>query len=357
MLETPLYPILTERRLVSPIWGGQRLSRWFHIPEPRPARVGETWQVYDTNIIRNGAFAGQTLADITHLYGEQLVGSRSIVRYGYDFPLLAKFIDANDCLSIQVHPDDTYAHRYEAATGFHGKTEAWYVLDAAPDADIICGLAQPTCREEFAALVQAETLEPLLQRIPVRAGDVIFVPAGTLHAINAGIVLFEIQQKSDLTYRVYDYGRRDASTGQLRPLHLEKALEVMDFTSVPRSKLTPLPLHPDTCDLLVACTYFALERWNVRSGYDLATDPGSVEIFTVIAGQGCLTWPDGEITLIHGDSVVLPASLGSYTLQNNDEKVPWQLLRAYVPDITKDLLEPLHALGYDDARITQTVII
>lgn len=357
MPEIPLYPILTERRLVNPIWGGQRLAAWLHLPEPYPPRLGETWQVYDTNVIRNGTLAGQTLSAVTQRYGEQLVGSRNIARYGADFPLLAKFIDANDCLSIQVHPDDTYAHSYENSTGFHGKTEAWYILDAAPGADIICGLTHPTCREEFVASVEAKTLEPLLQRIPVRAGDVIFVPAGTLHAINAGIVLFEIQQKSDLTYRVYDYGRRDAATGQLRPLHLEKALDVLNFAPAPRSKLIPLTLEPDVRLLLAACSYFALEHWNVRTGYDLTTDPGSLEIFTVIRGQGQLTWSGGDIALMRGESVVLPATLGNYTLSNSDEQAEWQLLRAYVPDLVKDLFEPLYDMGYDEARVAQTVIL
>lgn len=354
-MTSTLYPLLTERRIVSPIWGGQRLAEWLELPEPRPTQLGETWQVFDTNVILNGPLAGQTLAQVTQQYGAQLVGTRTLERYGADFPLLAKFIDANDKLSVQVHPDDAYAHSREAATGFHGKTEAWYILDAVPGADIIYGLERPSSRAEFAAAVQADALEPLLHRIPVSAGDVIFVPAGTLHAINAGIVLFEIQQKSDLTYRVYDYGRRDARTGQSRELHLDKALDVSEFGPPPRSKMSPLPLEPDGRVLLVACPYFALERWMFIDQRTLITDPGSFEILTVIDGQAALTWPGGEVTLKRGDSVVLPAALGSFTLHNQHDERALQVLRVYVPDLERDLIAPLREQGVDDARIAQVI--
>jgi mannose-6-phosphate isomerase len=357
--DATLYPLLTERRIVEPIWGGARLAAWLDLPEPRPQKLGETWQVYDANPICNGPLAGRTLAEATRIYGAALVGTRTIACYGPDFPLLAKFIDANDKLSIQVHPDDAYAHRHEATTGFHGKTEAWYILDAAPGADIIYGLARPTSREEFAAAVQHTDVESLLRRVPVQAGDVVFVPAGTLHAINAGIVLFEIQQKSDLTYRVYDYGRRDARTGQTRELHLAKALDVIDYNPAPRSTLTPLPLEQDdTRLLLVACPYFALERWTLRGERKLATDPGSFEILTVIAGTFNLGWAGEIVHLRRGDSVVLPAALGAYTLCVAAENgADCQILRAYVPDLKGGLIPSLRAQGSAEERIAQVVSV
>src|SRR5215210_537121 len=151
MTEIALYPLLTERRLVQPIWGGTQLADWLALPEPHPERLGESWQVYDANPILNGPLAGRTLAQVTQQYGAALVGTRTIARYGADFPLLAKFIDAVDRLSIQVHPDDAYAHRHEAATGFHGKTEAWYILSATPGANVIYGLERPSNRNEFVA--------------------------------------------------------------------------------------------------------------------------------------------------------------------------------------------------------------
>jgi mannose-6-phosphate isomerase len=338
-----LYPLLTERRIAQPIWGGDRLAAWLDMPAPRPARLGETWQVYDLNPVVNGPLAGRSLAELAREYGAELVGARSFARYGDDFPLLAKFIDAADRLSIQVHPGDDYAHTREIATGFHGKTEAWYILDAAAGADVVYGLGRPSDRAAFAAAVRDGIIEDLVQRVPVATGDVIFVPAGTIHAINAGIMLFEIQQKSDLTYRVYDYNRRDAKTGELRDLHLAKALEVSDFGPARYGKATALHLAPDR-DLLVACPYFALERWQV-AGAAAVPAQGSFEILTLIGGAGDLTWPDGQIALRKGESVVIPACQSGCALAGTAT-----LLRVYVPDL-ESLATDLRAVGHADELI------
>lgn len=347
-----LYPLLTERKLVEPIWGGRRLAAWLGLPEPRPASLGETWQVYDSNRVSNGPLAGHTLAELAQTLGADLVGTRTTARYGADLPLLAKFIDAADRLSIQVHPDDAYAHSREAHTGFHGKTEAWYILDAAPGADVTYGLSRPSDRAAFAAAVEGERLEGLMQRVPVAAGDVIFVPAGTLHAINAGIVLFEIQQKSDLTYRVYDYGRRDAKTGQPRELHLEKALDVSDFAPAPHGKIAPLALEPDGArDLLVACPYFALERWRLAGPRHAVTDPGSFEIITLIDGEAGLAWAGGQLVLRRGDSLLLPAGLGAWSIGPGGAAVA---LRAYVPDLAA-LAGEARAAGHAEARVAEVI--
>ncbi len=357
MTTETLYPLLTERRIVTPIWGGKRLAEWLHLPEPRPTQLGETWQVFDANVITNGALEGQTLAQVAQQYGTQLVGTRTIDRYGADFPLLAKFLDAGERLSIQVHPDDAYAHSHAPETGFHGKTEAWYILDAAPGASVIHGLKRPSNRAEFAQAVRDEALEPMLQRIPVKKGDVILVPAGTLHAIEAGIMLFEIQEKSDLTYRVYDYGRRDPKTGQPRTLHLEDALAVCRFGPSPTPKMTPLPLEPDVRTLLVACPFFALEHWNLRAARSFTIAPESFEILTVVAGEVTVSWDDGAVTLKCGESVVLPAALyGGCTIQNDPKMGPGQVLRAYVPDLERDLIVPLQERGFDNEQIAQVVI-
>jgi len=346
-----LSPIITERRLVEPIWGGQRLAAWLGLPEPRPARLGESWQVFDANRIIAGEGLGLTLAELTREHGAALVGTRTMARYGADFPLLAKFLDANDRLSIQVHPDDAYAHAHEAHSGFHGKTEAWYILEATPGATVTYGLSRPSDREEFAAAVRAGTVEVLMGSLPVAPGDVVFVPAGTLHAINAGIVLFEIQQKSDLTYRVYDYGRRDVQTGQLRELHLDRALDVSILAPAPHGKVAPLALAPGR-DLLIACPYFALERWGEQHGGHHATDPGTFEILTLIDGAADLRWDAGSLTLAHGDSVVLPASLGDWSLLPGANGVT--LLRVYVPDLPA-LAAEARAVGQAEARIAEAI--
>ncbi len=358
MSQLPLYPLMTERRIVQPLWGGTHLAAWLDLPEPHPERIGETWQVYDTNPILNGPLAGRTLAEVTQQYGAALVGSHAVEQYGADFPLLAKFIDAAAPLSIQVHPDDAYAHAHEATTGFHGKTEAWYILDAQPGASVVYGLERPIGRAEFGAAVADGTVEGLLHRIPVKAGDVVFVPAGTVHAIDAGTTLFEIQQKSDLTYRVYDYGRRDAKTGQPRELHIAKALDVSDLAPAPRTTLAPLPLSSERA-LLIACRSFTLERWRLDATYTAATNPGSFEILTLIGGAGTLRWADGSLPLRRGDSVVLPAALGGYALlpAPSSSTTGLEILRAYVPDLEQDILAPLHAKGVDAAQIAQNVVL
>lgn len=320
-----LPPITLERRLDSRIWGGSTLGPWLGLPAA-PPQLAESWQVYEHNRVTSGPNAGETLDDLASRYGAELVGTRSFSHYGAEFPLLAKFIDAADNLSVQVHPDDEYAHRVEAATGYHGKTEAWHILRAEPGAELIHGLQAPTDRATFAASVADGTLMRLLRHVSARAGDTFFVPAGTVHAINAGIMLFEIQQKSDLTYRVYDYDRRDAS-GKPRELHLARALDVIDYGESPPAKVTPRPLDGERT-LLVTCPYFAMERWVLGGPRASETDPATFEILTAIDGAASLTWGGGELALARGESVVLPASLGVYRLA---PRARVTLLRCYIP--------------------------
>ncbi|NJK78663.1 MAG: mannose-6-phosphate isomerase [Chloroflexaceae bacterium] len=335
MSSITLYPLLPKQQLVPRIWGGQHLASQCGgtLPTDDAVPIGECWLVYDTNPILNGEFAGQTLAEVTCQLGALLVGERAVARYGNDFPLLVKFLDAAERLSIQVHPDDDYAHLHEAHTGFHGKTEAWYILDARPDATIIYGLLEPCDRTTFANAVAGEECEQLLRYVPVQKGDTFLVPARTIHAINAGVMLYEIQQKSDLTYRVYDYGRRDPKTGQLRELHLDKALDVINFATVslpPRQEIT---LDDDGQRVqLITCDFFTLERWNITSTATWATDPATLEILTVVGGHARLEWEQSSIEMTWGASVVLPAALGTVRLVA--DRAPAQVLRAYIPEST-----------------------
>lgn len=336
-----LYPLKVSQQHITRIWGGQKLAAWLPANELCPADLGEIWLAFDTSTILNGPLCGQPLRDVVEHVGADLVGTRSFERYGADFPLLAKLIDACRDLSIQVHPDDSYAHTHEAATGYHGKTEAWYVLHAEPGAEMICGLNRACSRDEFTAAVQGEALDPMLNRIPVETGDTIFVPAGMLHAIGAGIVLYEIQEKSDLTYRVYDYGRVDPRTGQTRQLHLDKALDVLHYGPPIGPRVLPLELD-DEVQLLVTCSYFGLEKLTLRGRRFEQTSPNSLELLTVVAGQGCLYWEGGCLSLSHGETVVLPATLGTYELQAVREQTdpalpPLTMLRAYIPDPITDL--------------------
>ncbi len=353
------YPLLVERKYVYRMWGGQRILQWLDLP-PSDSPIGETWEVYETNPIRNGRLAGQSLAEAADHCGAELVGTRAIARYGPDFPLLVKFIDANDRLSIQVHPDDVYAHEHEAHTGFYGKTEAWYILDAQPGANVIHGLREEMGRDAFAQAVRTNSLEPLVRHISVEQGDAIFTPPGTLHAINEGLLLFEIQQKSDITYRVYDYGRRDPSTGTQRDLHLEQALDVLNYAPAPTPKTEPIILEGESADcssantrvLLFACRHFTLERWHFVQPKPCSTRPETMELYTVIKGDVVLSWAGEILPLTAGDTVIVPAALGAHTLIPQPSTC---LLRAFIPDVEDDIRAPLKAKGFSDDRIARVL--
>lgn len=322
---TKLLPVKLQRKLDSRIWGGSSLGAWLAL-DSAPDKLAESWQVYDGNRVIDGPFAGKSLAELAKQFGAEFVGTRTFERYGADFPLLAKFIDAADDLSVQVHPNDEYAHTVEAHTGFHGKTEAWYILRAEPGAHLIHGLVAQSSREDFAQAVANGTLSQVLRKVAVKPGDTVFVPAGLVHAISGGIMLFEIQQKSDLTYRVYDYDRRD-DQGNLRELHLERALDVIDYRQGDDPYSKPHVLDAQRT-LLVQCPYFAMEHWKLVQPHAASTTPSSFIILTAIAGQASLKTEEAHYTLSQGESIVLPASLGAYQLAPEQQA---ELLVCYVP--------------------------
>ena len=325
MSNQPLYPLELDRYLSARLWGGDRLRTFLDLSEPAGDEpLGEAWSVYSGNRVLNGPLQGKTLAELSAEFGAALVGTVAAGRYGDRFPLLAKFIDADDEVSIQVHPDDAYARKHESDSGFLGKSEAWLVLNAEPDARIIWGFKDAMTAGEVARAAQEERLEPHLNFVPVRAGDVIYNPAGTVHAIGAGIFLYEIQQASDLTYRLYDYGRKDSS-GRPRDLHLDKALAVADLTPGEHALVTPKPLGDGRTELLKT-EHFATERWEVSGDLAAATDDSSADLLSALSGTLTVRSGDTEVTLAQGGSCVVPAALGAYTVSGEGV-----LLRSYVP--------------------------
>lgn len=354
MTEAHIYPLQVERKFVYRMWGRQRIAQWLDLPEPHQPNIGETWEVYDENIICNGSLAGQTLAQATQQLSTKLIGTRAFARYGIDFPLLIKFIDANDKLSIQVHPNDEYAHAYESHTGFHGKAEAWYILDAKPDANIIYGLKEAMSREQFAAAIAANNLEWYVQHVPLTNGDIIYTPPGTLHAINDGLLIYEVQQKSDLTYRVYDYGRRDPSTGETRTLHLDKALDLLSYKPPEQQKVVPIPLDVDReRTLMLATLHFVLEHWNLTTERHISPTLATMEIITCIRGAGKMTWEGIDYPFSMGDSIILPASLSKVALLPITQ--PCEILRAFIPDLYGETIPMLQGRGCTCEQIAQVV--
>ena len=313
------------RRYESRLWGGTRMADWLGVSDAPPA-FAESWQVYNDNQVCTGPFIGRTLREMVAECGARLVGARSYARYGDDFPLLAKFIDAGQALSVQVHPDDAYAHTHEAHTGFHGKTEAWYIIAAEAGSDVIHGLTTPLTTDAYAHAIADGTLEAHLRHVAIRAGDTIDVPAGTIHAINAGVFLFEIQQTSDLTYRVYDYLRRD-DQGNMRTLHIPQAIAVSDLGHAIPARTTPITRSAGV-EELVRSEFFVMERISAQHESHWERPADSFQILTLIDGQCRLRDSHGEHALQRGDSIIIPADSTGYTITSLPSAT-W--LRCWVP--------------------------
>jgi mannose-6-phosphate isomerase len=335
MSDQPIYPLTFEPALRDYIWGGRNLETLYGRELP-PGIVAESWEIsgHPTALTRvdAGPLAGLTLPQVQERLGTALVGARSqwATQRG-KFPLLVKLLDANRSLSVQVHPADDYALAHEE--GELGKTEMWYVLHAKPGAKLIYGLARETTRDEFRAALHEGTLGDLLHYLPVRPGDTIFVPTGTLHALLEGIVVTEIQQNSDTTYRVYDWGRVGAD-GRPRPLHIDKALDVIDFGQVRPQASTPTVVAegPGFRQAeLARCRYFAVQEIVLDAGaaYRGRCDGTTFEIWGCVAGQADVGWAGEPLPLAAVRYVLLPAALGDFTIQ---ARGPATLLRAFAPE-------------------------
>ncbi len=315
-----IYPLRLELRYSRRVWGGDRLPELLALPatEPGSDPVGEGWLVYAENRVLNGRFAGRSLQGVADVLGARLLGSVSAARYGDQVPLLAKLIDAADRLSVQVHPGDAFARTHESATGYLGKSEAWYVLEAAPDAHVLWGFRQDVDARHVRDAVLDGSLPELMNRVPVVPGDVIYNPAGTVHAIGKGILLFEIQQSSDLTYRLFDYQRHDGA-GRQRELHVDRALQVATLTGGDRARSVPSPLAGGWRRLL-GCEHFVMDAVGLDGvACDAETDPDSLQIVVLTRGEATLRWAGGEERLRRGGAVVLPAALGRYRIAGEGE--------------------------------------
>lgn len=293
------------------IWGGERLAREYGKGAPGE-KIAESWELTDRsdgiNIIRGGKFDGMPLS-------EYLAAHKEAVSADWDgerFPLLIKLIDAEADLSIQVHPDDEYA---AAHTDDLGKTEMWYIVDAAPDAKIIYGLKKRYTTEELRTAIEAGTLEELMNYISVKKGETYFIPSGMVHAICRGILIAEIQQNSNITYRVYDYNRRGAD-GKLRELHVNDALSVIEKIPDPLAKCAKTdPEH----GVLAKCRYFTVSHFTDAFAM-AATDKSFVHLLC-LDGAAMLTWADGSVSVTKGESVFIPAGLGEFTVSSGADIV------------------------------------
>ena len=283
------------------LWGGNRLKTEFG-KQTELETVAESWEL---SVHPDGE---STLCDGTLLsqYITREMLGKNAQRFEY-FPILIKFIDAKTNLSVQVHPSDSYALENE---GEYGKTEMWYVLDATPDAFLYYGFKKDITKNEYKDAIQNNTLCDILNRVEVKKGDVFFIPAGTVHAIGGGCLICEIQQNSNTTYRVYDYNRRDKD-GNMRPLHIDKALEVSCLSESP--KLTPTRDDDDVT--LAECEYFTVRRLKIKDEKKLCITDKSFHSLIVTNGSGSI----GDMSFTKGDSIFIPACESEYTLSGDCE--------------------------------------
>lgn len=312
-------PFLLQPAIKNYLWGGNKLSEYGKPASDLP--VAESWELSahpdGPARVVTGALAGTSFLEFTKKYPQEWSKSAEA---GDPFPILVKFIDAKGSLSIQVHPDDKYALEVEKEPG---KTEMWVILEAQPGAFLYYGFEEEISRDEFRRRIDDGTLTEVLHKQPVAPGEAYFIPAGTIHAIGAGIVLAEVQQSSNSTYRVFDFGRRDKE-GNLRELHVEKALAVTDLT--PAKVAAPLPElpaeFPEGLSRLISCPYFVVDKL-VLSGSIEVTAEDDFIAYLVVAGEAVLRFGDvtesteskeeGELMVKKGDCLFVPTSSPKFT--------------------------------------------
>ena len=308
-------PFLIKPAIKDYIWGGTRLRDEFG-KESDTDRLAESWELSchpdGDSLIASGEYEGMTLSSFVSEHPET-VGK--FFRSEDTFPVLVKLIDAKDDLSVQVHPDDEYALSHE---GQYGKTEMWYVVDCEPGAELVYGFREEITADEFRSAIEDNTLMGKVNRVPVKQGDVFFIEPGTLHAIGKGILIAEIQQSSNVTYRVYDYGRL-GTDGKPRPLHIEKALEVTNTEPAdPSRPVYGMELDGVVTQLLADCRYFNVNRHRLIKELELCADSSSFVHVLMIGGSGGELIADNyKLPLTMGSSVFVPAGTGAFAIKGN----------------------------------------
>ena len=319
-----LYPFKFQPILKDKIWGGQKLQKILKKPTTS-AEAGESWEISDvqgdTSIVSNGTMAGTSLKSLMELHTTELLGHKNFQQFGTKFPLLIKFIDAKLALSVQLHPNDALA---KSRHNSFGKTEMWYVVQADSDSNLIVGFNQPMTKELYLKHLEAKTLECILNFDKVDAGDTYFIEVGRIHAIGAGVLLAEIQQTSDITYRVYDWDRVD-SEGNHRELHNDIALEAFDF-DMPDNYRVNYSRDSQTSTELVSCPYFTTNVIEVKTSLLVKNNYDSFMIYMCVEGSAVINIEGYQTEFSMGETVLIPACIKSFSISTNHAK----LLEVYI---------------------------
>jgi len=319
-----LYPFKFQPILKDKIWGGQKLQKILKKPTTS-AEAGESWEISDvqgdTSIVSNGTMAGTSLKSLMELHTTELLGHKNFQQFGTKFPLLIKFIDAKLALSVQLHPNDALA---KSRHNSFGKTEMWYVVQADSDSNLIVGFNQPMTKELYLKHLEAKTLECILNFDKVDAGDTYFIEVGRIHAIGAGVLLAEIQQTSDITYRVYDWDRVD-SEGNHRELHNDIALEAFDF-DMPDNYRVNYSRDSQTSTELVSCPYFTTNVIEVKTSLLVKNNHDSFMIYMCVEGSAVINIEGYQTEFSMGETILIPACIKSFSISTNHAK----LLEVYI---------------------------
>ncbi len=311
-----LYPLKFNPIVKDRLWGGDKLKRLFNKPS-KTTTTGESWEISavegDVSIVSNGSLKGTSLQELINDYGNELLGQSVVERFGNDFPILIKFIDAKKDLSIQLHPNDQLAK--ERHNSF-GKTEMWYIMDADPGANLIVGFNNDVEKETYKESIKNNTLLDLLNYEEVKEGDTFFINTGKIHAIGAGVLLAEIQQTSDITYRVYDFNRKDRD-GNLRELHTDLAIDAIDYSKKDDFKVV-YHSNKNTTNSMVDCPYFKTNILDLNKNFhqDIASIDSFI-IYMCVKGTASIENEFGSVSIEKGETVLINAS--SKNLKINTE--------------------------------------
>jgi len=342
-------PLKFKPILQSKIWGGDGLYRVLRKGQPTDKDIGESWELSDrednATVVAAGSFTGQSMRDLFTRHARDLLGQQYSPTLPC-FPLLFKFIYAREHLSVQVHPG-------AGSPLGEAKTECWYILEAPPEGELILGVAGDGDREKTLAALATSECRGVLNRVRVRPGDLLFIPAGTVHAITAGLLLYEVQQNSDTTFRLYDWDRVDAS-GKPRQLHVRESGQVLDLRRHDKHRIAPLLLRRPTHDeeFRVACAYFAVVKYSRCSGAIPIANGDRFRVLTCIRGGFEIGW-DAGLTLPFGlgDTVLIPASCAHAKIRETEPGS--EFLASFIPDLMEEVFAPLRAAGYADEEIRE----